>query len=143
MLIVGIGTCIISSSLILYSTTIESRLDIGKWQSIASHYYENEGSFEYTYNGFSLVTHDGPMLIKWKDLIKIESKERQVNDLRISCIDIFFSEKDFITVDSTINGFNLFEKRLKENMRDIWDQDQTSKETNHVSIVKKSVSIRH
>ena len=34
-------------------------------------------------------------------------------------IDVFLSEADFITVDSSMPGFHLFEKRLKQNLRGI------------------------
>ncbi len=122
LLITGIFATLISFSLILYSTQIDRKIESSKWLKDANTYYSDEGVFDYTHNGFTLITSGGKSLnIRWRDITKVESYEKKVNDyLKKSCINIFFSDKDLITVDSTMSGFTLFEKRIKENMREEW-----------------------
>ena len=115
--------------LILYSTQIVKGIDPKLWKKSADTYYNDEGIFEYTYNGFTLITSDdNPLTIKWRDITKADSREETVRDqIRLSCIDVFFSDKDFITVNSSMEGFSLFEKRLKENLKDIWVVPEAAK----------------
>jgi hypothetical protein len=123
LLFTGLFSASISFVLILYSTQIKRKIDTEAWRKNADIFYNDEGVFEYTHNGFTIITQKGKELrAAWKDIIRIESHDSKMdNFLRIFYIDLYFSEKDFITVDSTMPGFRLFERRLKENMREIWN----------------------
>ena len=83
-------------------------------------YYTDEGIFEYLPNGFALITKQGRSLsVRWQDLARAESGERMLNQhIKIFHVDLYLSQYDFITIDSTMPGFHLFEKRLKENLRE-------------------------
>ncbi|HXH19071.1 MAG TPA: hypothetical protein VNJ07_08295 [Chitinophagales bacterium] len=124
----GAAGIFISVSLILYTTQIERKIDPLQWRKNADTYYNDEGVFEYTHNGFSIIEKSGKSLnIRWADIVRAESGESKLNNyIRHSKIDLYFSENDFITIDSTLPGFNLFEKRLKENLRGLWKIKEAS-----------------
>ena len=121
----GLFSASISFILILYSTQIKRKIDTQAWRKNADIFYNDEGIFDYTHNGFTIITQKGKQLqAAWQDIIRIESHDNKLdNFLRVFCIDLYFTEKDFITIDSTMPGFRLFEKRLKENMREIWNRE--------------------
>jgi len=122
----GMLAAMISVSLILHSTQIERKINQSSWRQNAENYYNDEGVFEYTHNGFSIITKEGKSLnIPWQDIIRIDSREEKTkNQLRVSFIDLFFTERDLLSVDSSMPGFTLFEKRLKGNMRYLWKDEQ-------------------
>lgn len=126
LLLTGGISAALSLTLILYSTEIVRKVEPGKWLQTANTYYSDEGIFEYTPRGFTVITKDGKSLnIHWNDILRAESYQQHMNDyLKKSCITIFLSEHDFITVDSTMPGFPIFEKRLKENLKKVWIPDQ-------------------
>ncbi len=125
LLATGIGAAAISLSLILYYTRLERSIVSHQWRKEVDSYYNDEGIFEYSPGGFSLITNDGKNLeFQWREIIRAESGERQVNrQIKRFQIDLFLSDHDLITVDSTMPGFNLFEKRLKENLRDLLKEE--------------------
>ena len=125
LLVTGIGAALISFSLILNSTLIERNINPYKWRKNADTYYNDEGIFEYIHNGFAVTTKEGKSLsVRWQDVVRANSGERKLNGhVRIFHIDVYLSGQDFITVDSTMPGFNLFEKRLKENLRHLLNEE--------------------
>lgn len=125
LLVTGIGTALISLSLILYYTQIERKIIPHQWRKSANTYYNDEGIFEYTHDGFVVITKEGKSLgVPWKDILRADSGESKLNDhIKKFHIDLYFSERDFITVDSTMPGFSLFEKRLKENLRTLFEKE--------------------
>lgn len=125
LLATGIGAAAISLSLILYYTQLERKVISHQWRKEVDSYYNDEGIFEYSPGGFSLIMNDGKNLdFRWREIIRAESGENQINrHIKKFHIDLFLSERDFITVDSTMPGFNLFEKRLKENLRDLLKEE--------------------
>lgn len=118
----GVVAAVVSVSLILHSTQIDRRINADSWRKNAERYYNDEGVFEYTHNGFSVITKEGKSLnIPWQDIAKIDSREETVKEhLKVSHIDLYFTDRDLLTIDSTMPGFYLFEKRLKGNMRYLW-----------------------
>jgi len=125
LVVAGTGAALISLSLILYYTRVERRVVPQQWRKELDAYYSDEGIFEYTQDGFTVITKDGKTLyLRWRDIIRAESGESQINNyIKKFHIDLFLSDRDFITVDSTMGGFRLFEKRLKENLRDLLKEE--------------------
>jgi hypothetical protein len=121
LLATGIGAAVVSLSLILYYTQIERRIVPGKWRKKVNAHYNDEGIFEYTPAGFLVMMRDGNSLsLRWQDIVRAESGENKINQhVKKFHIDLFLSEREFFTVDSAMPGFYLFEKRLKENLREI------------------------
>ncbi|MDZ4847325.1 MAG: hypothetical protein SH857_17465 [Chitinophagales bacterium] len=130
LIVTGAVAAAVSVSLILSSTHIDRKINADAWRKNAEKYYNDEGVFEYTHNGFSVITKEGKSLnIPWEDIAKIDSHEETVKKhLKVSQIDLYFTERDLLTVDSTMPGFSLFEKRLKGNMRYIWKADAEQSE---------------
>lgn len=132
LVITGAVAAIVSISMILYSTQIDRKINTDSWRRSAEKYYNDEGVFEYTHNGFTVITKEGRSLnIPWQDIVKIDShEEKRKKYLKVSQIDLYFTDRDLLTVDSTMPGFSLFEKRLKGNMRYLWkaSAEQTQEE---------------
>lgn len=128
----GAVAAVVSVSLILHSTHIDRRINADSWRKSAENYYNDEGVFEYTHNGFTVITKEGKSLnIPWQDIVKIDSHEETVQKhLKVAHIDLYFTDRDLLSVDSTMPGFSLFEKRLKGNMRYLWkaSAEQTQEE---------------
>jgi len=140
LLATGSGAALISALLILYSTQIEKNIHLPGWRKKADAYYNDEGNFEYTYDGFTVLSRDGKGLaIPWKDIVRAESGENKINShIRVFFIHLFLSETDFITVDSTMPGFTLFEKKLKENLRVLMSKEEI-KDAQESNSVKQNV----
>ena len=137
-----LGICI-SSSLLLYSTEIVRKIDPQQWKKNSDKFYNDEGDFIYTFSGFKIDTwNSGPLNIKWRDIIKIEAHERKVNQkMKIICMDIYFSDENFISIDASIKGFTLFEKRLRENLDTAWKGSLDSAEQkDKILYTRKSIS---
>lgn len=136
----GAVAAVVSVSLILHSTQIDRRINADSWRQNAEKYYNDEGVFEYTHNGFSVITKEGKSLnIPWQDIAKIDSHEETVQKhLKVSHIDLYFTDRDLLTVDSTMPGFYLFERRLKGNMRYLW---RTSAEQSQETPAKKTAEL--
>jgi hypothetical protein len=135
LLATGIGVAVISLALILYYTQLERKIIPHQWRKELDGYYNDEGVFEYTHDGFSLIAHDGKSLdFQWREIIRAESGESQINrHIKKFHIDLFLSERDFITVDSTMSGFSVFEKRLKENLRDLLKKEAAYVHEDHTT----------
>lgn len=125
LIVTGSVAAVVSLGLILFSTQIDRKLHTSSWRKNAEKYYNDEGVFEYTHNGFTVITKEGKSLnIPWQDIVRIDSHEQKEQQyLKISIIDLYFTERDLLSVDSTMPGFYLFEKRLKGNMRYFWKQN--------------------
>ncbi len=137
----GISGVLLSLALILYSTKIVRKINPSEWRENADTYYNDEGIFEYTHNGFALINRDRKsMNVTWADILRAESGENKDGLLKVSHIHLYLSESDFITVDSTMPGFSLFEKRLKENLRELWKKEQATFPEENAS-KEKSVKI--
>ena len=126
LIITGVTVSVVALFLLLNSTKIEKIIDLKTWKKNNLTYYNDEGVFEYTHNGFTIITKEGKSLvIAWKDVIRVETHQDPLNDyIKVTTIDLYFSDRDFLSVDSSQPGFNLFEKRLKENMRKIWQEEK-------------------
>ena len=143
ILITGVIGLLVSGSLVLYSTQIVRRIDPLKWKKNSDRFYNDEGDFLYTFSGFKIETwNSGPLDIQWKDIVKIESHQRKIDrKIKITCIDIYFSDKNFISINSSISGFNLFEKKLRENLDHVWKGSLSSSENkDKILYTKESIS---
>lgn len=131
LLATGLGAALIAIALILHSTQIIRNIDPARWHRNAGRYYNDEGVFEYMPNGFAVMASDGSNLrIRWQDIVKADSGERKVSShLRILFISLHLPGHQCVTVDSTMPGFCLFEKKLKENLSHRLSADKTPTET--------------
>ncbi len=140
LVVTGAIAAVVSLSLIFHSTHIDRKINADAWRKNAENYYNDEGVFEYTHNGFTVITKEGRSLnIPWEDIVKVDSREEKLNKyLRVSQIDLYFTDRDLLTVDSTMPGFSLFEKRLKGNMRYLW---KSTAEQTEETLEKKTAEL--
>ena len=81
LLITGIGTALVSLTMILYYTQIERKILPHQWRKNVSNYYNDEGIFEYIPDGFTVMTKQGESLsVRWKEVFRADSGENKLND---------------------------------------------------------------
>lgn len=143
VLIAGLIGLLISGSLLLHYTQIEKTIDPLKWKKSSDKFHYDEGDFQYTFTGFKIDSwNSGPLNIKWEDITKIEAHQRKIHrQIQVMSIDLYFSEDNFITIDSSINGFSLFESRLRENLDNVWSGSlHSTTQKDKVLYSKKSIN---
>jgi hypothetical protein len=142
LMVIGIAGFVFSVALILHATQINRSMNTARWRREAETYYNDEGIFEYTADGFAMVTQEGESIIAgWSDIVRAESGEEKVNNyIKKYFIRIYYTQRDFITVDSTMPGFSVFEKRLKENLRSQMQQEPAQQEEQPLPERKAKIS---